>query len=273
MLGKGKLMLFVSLLLAGVAAWLANTWVQQHGGSAGTPAAVELSKVAVAALPIAYGEKIEPRHVKLVDWPKDYVPSGTVTDVKMAEGFVATADFNVGDLIATAKIAEHPDGSRLAALVGEGMRAMSVRVDDVVGVAGFILPGNRIDVLGVRTHGSNSDSVVKVVVSDVKVLAVDQEVSANEKAAKIVRAVTLEVSTSQSEDLVKASNEGRIHITLRNPMDRKHADAKPVAAPKTIVKKVIVTKEVTKEAEPPPSDPYRVTIIRGTNVTEEKPKM
>lgn len=267
MLSKTKIMFFLALVLAGGAAWLANAYVQksitQQGGSSAQIATI---KVAVAVLPITLGQKLEGRHIKIIDWPKDLAPPGALSDMKDLEGWVALQDISVDEVITRGRLAQHLDGSRLSALVTENKRAMTLRVDDVVGVAGFILPGNYVDVLGVRMDHTNNNAIVRTVVSDIKVLAVDQEVSPDEKKPKIVRAVTLEVTPAQSEDLVKASHEGRIQLTLRNPLDKQMPAPKPEPVKKVHKPKPIVAKV---EAE----KPYQVTIIRGSEVRQEKPTL
>ncbi len=265
MLSKTKVMFFLALVLASGAAWLANAYVQKSIAlNKGSPTQIATVKVAVAALPITFGQKLEGRHIKMIDWPKELAPPGALSDMKDLDGWIALQDISVDEVITRARLAQHLDGSRLSALVTENKRAMTMRVDDVVGVAGFILPGNHVDVLGVRLDRTSNNAIVRTVVSDVKVLAVDQEVSPDEKKPKIVRAVTLEVTPAQSEELVKAAHEGQIQLTLRNPMDKQMPAPKPEPVKK--VHKPIVAK-VEQEK------PYQVTIIRGSEIRQEKPTL
>ena len=117
-------------------------------------------------------------------------------------------------------------GSTLAALIRPDMRAMTVRVDDVVGVAGFLLPGNRVDVVAARKHAGNDRAITETILFDINVLAVDQTSSQDKNEPVVVRAVTLEMTPQQAEVLVRAREEGRIQLTLRNPTD----DAQPQLA-------------------------------------------
>ena len=106
------------------------------------------------------------------------------------------------------------------------MRAMTVRVDDVVGVAGFLLPGNRVDVVAARKLQGSDRAITETILFDINVLAVDQTSSQDKNEPVVVRAVTLEMTPQQAEVLVRAREEGRIQLTLRNPTD----DAQPQLA-------------------------------------------
>ncbi len=178
---------------------------------------------------------------------------------------VATANILSGEFLMRDRFAAHETGSTLAALVSESMRAVTIRVDDVVGVAGFLLPGNRVDVLATRmdtrTRRANTETILK----DLKVLAVDQTAATQDNDPVIVRAVTLEMTPAQSETLVKAKEEGTIQLTLRNPGDR-HELAEilpPPAPPRRAVR--------TAPRAPARSD-VPITIIRGTRVERVRPQ-
>ena len=138
-----------------------------------------------------------------------------------------------GEILMRERFSEYEDGSTLAALVCEKMRAVTVRVDDVIGVAGFLLPGNRVDVLAARLD-TGRRATAETILRDVKVLAVDQTAASEKNEPVIVRAVTLEVNPAQAEVLVKAKEEGSIQLTLRNPLDDElfvEAVAAPEPAP------------------------------------------
>ena len=123
----------------------------------------------------------------------------------------------------------HSPGSTLAALVDENMRAVTVRVDDVVGVTGFLLPGNTVDVLTSRKRGQDR-AIPETILRNIKVLAVDQTASAETNEPVIVRAVTLEMLPRQAEVLFQARTEGYIQLTLHNPLDPEYAPP-PAPAP------------------------------------------
>ena len=158
-------------------------------------------------------------------------------------------------------------GSTLAALVSEQMRAVTVRVNDVIGVAGFLLPGNRVDVLSSRKE-ANRRAVTETILRNLKVLAVDQTAATEENEPQIVRAVTLEMTPEQAEVLFKAKTEGEIQLTLRNPLEQQ---AEPVVEEKPEPKpaeKVVKTKAPVRRS----SSSTTVTVIRGTQVDKTKTK-
>ena len=263
---RTKVMFIFAAIFAVLAVLLAKTWVTKQAGP-GVAENVPTTLVVVAAMDIPFGQPIENVHLKLVPWPLEFAPFGHVGNVEDALGKVALQKITTGDVVTTTKFADNLGGSRLAALLEPDKRAVTVRVDDVVGVAGFLLPDNRVDVLAVKKEG-NSDAQVRTVLEDIKVLAVDQDVSPDDGKPKIVRAVTLELTPVQAEDLVKAAHEGRIQLALRNPNDRT-VQPPPVAETKAVPERKVVVRKA-RTTRPPP---YKVTVIRGMDVSEVKPKL
>ncbi len=183
-------------------------------------ARVPTRTVLVAAIDLPVGSEIRPEHVRPVDWPLSSCPEGVFSDGAAVEGKVVAALLTKGEPILAGKLAG--SGGGLSALLAPGMRAAAVRVDDVVGVAGFIHPGDTVDVIAtIRQDGSNSTSS-KVILQRIKVLAVgkelDQRVKSNEKAIPATVA-TLMVDAEQSERLALAATQGKILLTLRSGAD------------------------------------------------------
>ena len=153
------------------------------------------------------------------------------------------------------RFADSGEGSPLAAIVGEHMRAVTLRVDDVVGVAGFLLPGNRVDVVSAFQVSGETRS--ETVLQNVRVLAVDQTASTSKNEPVVVRAVTVEVTPEDAEALIRARQRGSLQITLRNPLDT-----------------AIERKAVAQVVHPaiklgPPRAIESVTVIRGTTVDRD----
>ncbi len=250
----------LAVLLGTGAVWVANRWVLEHMQPVAA-AAADTSPIVVAALEIPFGQKVEAAQIKAIAWPKTNLPAQSYTDTKDVVGKVTTQTIYPGEVMLESRIREHLGGSTLSALITPTMRALTVRVNDVAGVAGFLLPGNRVDVLATRREG-NAAARTRTVLEDMKVLAVDQEASQDSEKPILVRAVTLEISPEQAETLVKATEEGSIQLALRNPLDNQLAPKKEVAA-----------------ATPPPHVAKRpgkrayvaagrtVTIIKGTAAT------
>jgi len=268
---RGPILIVVSLLLAVGAAYVANQWLlsknQEHEATPGTV------PVAVAAIDIPFGTKIEPRHVAVIQMLEGTAPQGAFPTVAAVEGKVARASIMKDELLLAGRFTEEGEGSTLASVIAENMRAVSVRVNDVVGVAGFLAPGNYVDVVGAYQEASETRS--ETVVQNVKVLAVDQTASSDKNEPVVVRAVTLEVTPFDAEKLVLAEKRGMIQLALRNPNDTEMvAMTKPApaqapvqaAAPAPVAK----AKPRVKVGPPPPSTD--VTVIRGTEVGKEIPK-
>lgn len=263
---RGLILIVLSLVMGTAAAYTANRWVTSQVLHEDTD---HRSHVVAAAMDIPYGTKVESRHLKYVEIPNDAAPAGIFTTIEDVEGMVSTTPVNRGEILIAERFANHESGSTLAALVGENMRALTVRVNDVIGVAGFLLPGNRVDVLSSRRDG-NRRAVTETILQNIKVLAVDQTATTEQNEPVIVRAVTLEMTPNQAEVLVKARTEGEIQLTLRNPLEVVAA-ADPEPEPEPEVKpqpKPVVSKPRPRRV----NRSETVTIIRGTKVDTEKTK-
>lgn len=242
---KAIALLGLAVIIGLAAAVYAATWLSQRGNIAAT-------KIAVAAVDIELGSKINPQMLTTVSWPAGAVPEGAFKDIKELQDRVVKVSVQRGDAILERKLSPAGTKGGLSAVIAEGKRAMTVRVNDVVGVAGFALPGNYVDVMvntqqerGQGTLGQNSISMT--VLEQVLVLAVAQEASRDETKPKVVSAVTLELSPGDAEKLDLARSVGTLSLVLRNQMDKqavatvgitreqllglKTAAIKPVAAP------------------------------------------
>jgi len=253
---RGFILITISLALGLGAAWVASNWI--NGRLNATAAPVTTAPVVVASMAIPFGTKIEPRHVGVIELPPGTVPDGHFSEIAQVEGQIATQSVLQGEILRKERFSEHAGGSTLSALVSPKMRAVTVRVNDVIGVAGFLLPGNRVDVIAARMDQSRR-AVTETILRDVKVLAVDQTARTEKDEPVVVRAVTLEMTPPQAELLVKAREEGEIQLTLRNPLEDEPVVVAEAPAPKPVVRR-------------PTSRPVAptVTIIRGTNVETTK---
>lgn len=229
------IMLIIALIFASIAALIAKVWI----GNQAKNNNIEIIQVIIADKEIPFGVKLEEIHIKAIDWPSDDVPSGSFGKVEDVIGKIVKNKFYPGELITERRIAEHLGGSTLSSLVRQDSRAVSIRVDDVMGVAGFILPGNHVDVLMTETirTGTSKKSKSKTILENIKVLAVDQEASPDNSNPSVVRAVTLELRPNEAEIITAAQQQGKIQLSLRNPLDsskfiREHP--KPI---KKIIKK------------------------------------
>jgi pilus assembly protein CpaB len=199
-------------------------YLEHNKGVASSPTV----KIAVAAAELPLAAKITEKDWKLSEWPKDHLPPGVITDPKDLEGRILTTRVIAEQPIVKGMLAAKDAGNGLAALIPPDMRAIAVRVDDVVGVAGFIHPEDRVDVLvTLRPNRPNLEPTTKVFLQNVKVLAVGQEVETQERnrvQASPATVATLLVSPPDSERLALAAAEGKLVLTLRTWMDSKSVE-------------------------------------------------
>jgi pilus assembly protein CpaB len=259
-------MITLSVVMGVIAAWMAANLIL----NASKENEVKMANVVAADLAIPFGTKVERRHLKTLEMPAEFVPPGSFDNFEDVIDRVTVQPIVAGEILMQGRFVDYDDGTTLAAMVSKQMRAVTVRVDDVIGVAGFLLPGNRVDVLAARRE-ANRRASAETILRDVKVLAVDQTAATEKNEPVIVRAVTLEVTPDQAEVLVKAKEEGSIQLTLRNPLEEEVvvAEAEPEPEPKPAAAPVPAPAPRPRAAPRPRS--YDVTVIRGTAVTETKP--
>ena len=202
----------------GTALLLARYLDKRPGGTA-----VAISGVVVAAVDLPLAAKLKIEDLKVIEWPAEHLPSGAMSDPKDLVGRVLISRVLAMQPLLPGMLAAKNAGSGLAALIPSNMRAIAVRVDDVVGVAGFIHADDRVDVLvTLRPTYQGAESTTKVFLQNIKVLAVGQEVDNGDKTrlhATPATVATLLVSPQDAERLVLAQTEGRIMLTLRSWTD------------------------------------------------------
>lgn len=214
-------MLIVSIVLGLAVTALAVVWVAQKG-------AIASNKVVVAVMDIELGSRLNPQMLTTVDWPSGSMPQGAFVDLKNLEDRVVKTSIQRGEAILNAKLAPVGTQGGLSAVITDGKRAMTVRVNDVVGVAGFALPGNYVDVMvnaqqdkeGAKIN-EEKQQISKTVLEHVLVLAVAQEAGRDDTKPKVVNAVTLELTLEDAEKLDLARNIGTLSLVLRNQADKK----------------------------------------------------
>ncbi|MFM2342243.1 MAG: hypothetical protein RLZZ592_1896 [Pseudomonadota bacterium] len=215
MRSRALLMLLIALLAGLAATVMAARWMQRQG-SAGTP-------VLVARQDIPIGSALTPEMLQSVDWPRGQRPEGSFEQIEALKGRVVTAALMRGEPVLAARLAAPGTPGGLVALVAPGKRAMTVRVNDVVGVAGFALPGTLVDVLvntqEDRGEGVRERPISKIVLERMLVLAVAQDVDRDPTRPKVVNAVTLEVAPREAEILDLARSVGTLSLVLRNPTE------------------------------------------------------
>jgi len=184
-----------------------------------------LNRIAVAKVAIPVGTKILPEQVMVVQFPKESTPDGAFENPEKLAGRVAVTNIAPREPITESKIAPEGTAGGLSAVIPEGYRAMTVKVDDAVGISGFIMPGTLVDVVVVidpDAQAGMQNPISKIVLQNIKVLANGQNLDKPEdqREANSVKAVTLQVLPEQAEKLALAANEGKLQLVMRNQVDQ-----------------------------------------------------
>lgn len=211
---RALLMMALAVIFGLGAVLMASRWLLRQ-----TPTTA--NRIVVAAADVSLGQRLTPEMMKSLDWPADNLPRGALHDASKLVGRVLKTSVLRDEPLSEAKLAPAGTVGGLSALITEGKRAITVRVNDVVGVAGFALPGNFVDIL-VNTQSSghgNENAISKIVLERILVLAVAQDVGRDETKPRVVNAVTLEVTPSQAENLDLARSVGTLSLVLRNQVD------------------------------------------------------
>ncbi|MCW3797174.1 Flp pilus assembly protein CpaB [Sphingomonas sp. BN140010] len=201
-----------------IAVYLANTFLtatEERNNKKMTP-------VAVAAVPLQYGAQLTPDKIKFVEYPASAIPAGSFTNaaelIPANARRVALRPMAINEPIMADKVTGKGQGASIAALLADGKRAVSVRIDDVSGVAGFVQPNDAVDVLITRSLPSaNNGQVTDVLLQNVRVLATDQQADNPEGKPSVARTATLEVDPLDAQKLALAQQAGSLSLVLRKP--------------------------------------------------------
>ncbi|MFN2533395.1 MAG: Flp pilus assembly protein CpaB [Pyrinomonadaceae bacterium] len=221
MRNKRFLIVLVGALIFGI---LAAVSVSRYLSSA-QAYTKNLSRVAVAKVAIPVGTKIIAEQVTVVQFSKESTPDGTFESPEKLVGRVAVTNIGPREPITESRLAPEGTAAGLSAVIPEGYRAMTVKVDDAAGISGFIMPGTLVDVVVVidpREGSGMQDPISKIVLQNIKVLANGQNIDKpkDEREANSVKAVTLQVTPEQAEKLALATNEGKLQLVMRNSIDQ-----------------------------------------------------
>jgi pilus assembly protein CpaB len=187
--------------------------------------AQNLNRIAVAKVAIPLGSKIVPEQIMVVQFPKDSTPDGAFETPEKLAGRVAVVNIAAREPITESRLAPEGTSAGLSAIIPEGYRAMTVKVDDAAGISGFIMPGTLVDVvvtIDPREGSGMQDPISKIVLQNIKVLANGQNIDkpADQREANSVKAVTLQVLPEQAEKLALASSEGKLQLVMRSQIDQ-----------------------------------------------------
>jgi pilus assembly protein CpaB len=257
----------LGVVVAIVLGLIASVFVYRQFQQASAPKpTVVMQRIVVAAEPLKLGTRLDASNVKTIPWPQGQPVTGMFTKVEDVANRAVITSVAENEPILETKLASLQSGAGLAATIPEGMRAMSVAVNDVVGVAGFVTPGTMVDVLvtGATTGGGK---ITRTILENVRVLAAGQKVEQDKEGKpQTVPVITLLVTPDDAAKLAMASTEGKIQLALRNTIDTKNSNppavlqtslfssgSPPAGPPKHLAAK-------TPQAAPPP---FTVEVIVG----------
>jgi pilus assembly protein CpaB len=268
---RAIIMLTLSVLLGIAAVLLAARWMGQQASS-------DKSTVLVANRDLELGQALTPAMLQSVPWPKGAVPAGAFDDPKKLEGRVVRSSIFKGEPVLAPKLAPEGTKAGLDSVIKAGHRAITVKVNEVVGVAGFLAPGSFVDLL-VNFRDERDQPMSRVVLERIMVLAIAQEAQRpDESKPRVVNAVTLEVTPEQAEKIDLARSIGTLSLILRNQVDTQDAATDgvrqqdlfavaaqvPGASAPTAVKKAVRRAQPKPVAGKPADEPgSRVEVIRG----------
>jgi len=267
--------------IGGVFAFATYSYVQSVPAKTVT---IPTKPVVVASADLNVGAEITRDDIRIIDWPANALPAGSFNDPKEVIGRGLVLPVIQNEPILPMKLASKDAGAGLPPAIPPGLRAVSVRVNEVIGVAGYVLPGTRVDVVAtVSPTDKPTDMTSKVILTNVQVVAagtkIDRETDKNKPMP--VTVVTLLVSPDESERLTLAASEGKIQLALRNPLDRETPATRGIrpaallgaSAVTTAVARARLTQNQNQTAKPVPvaagPEPVTVEIIRGDKRARE----
>jgi len=271
------IILVVALLMGGSAAYLTRSWLKDQ--TRASAAVQPVGTIVVAAESLAYGTTMTPDNVVEIPWFSNTLPEGAFAvkdDVLSGGRRVVLSPLKRGEPVLRSKITGPGQRASLASLLDEGKRAATVSVDDVRGVAGFVLPGDFVDIVLIADDGSTKrQSYSDILLEHVKVLAIDQVASEGEGQPTVAKAVTVEVTKEQAQKILLATNIGKLSLILARPLES-NPDPNRRVSEKDIGR--IHPEPVRPPAPPPPapspaapvvpSNTVKITIVRNGETKE-----
>lgn len=273
--------LLLALVLGLATAAYAAIWLQQQSAS-------NTLQVIVAQRDLQMGTRLQPDMLQTLAWPKAAGIQDPLTTLDQAVGRVIHMPVLRGEPLLQSKLAAEGEKGGLSSVLAPGQRAVTVKVNEIMGVAGFALPGNFVDVMVNMPDGENQP-VSKIVIERIRVLAVAQDVSTNESKPRVVNAVTLQVSPQQAEQIDLARSVGTLSLVLRSYSDiipvqtagSRKLDLLPQVAAAVVASSAAKPAPARPRAArpappaaaaapaPPVPEPSRLEVIRGLSLSRE----
>jgi len=264
---RGLIFLGLAILMGLAAVWITSEF--SPNPAVANIAAIETTPVVIVRSDVPIAASLTSAQLKLIDWPSEHVPAGTLRSIDEATDRIARRPLAQGEPVLEAALYPIGAAGGLRAVISEEFRAVSVKVDNVIGVAGFIVPGSRVDVMATvrRVDLQRAIPYSKVILQDVRVLAIDQKLEeATNGDPELVNVVTLEVGPMDAQTLIYAAHEGRLQLALRSPGDDEKVTSRAIN-----VVDVLDARQPAKAAPKSAGISYsRVKIIRGADVENKK---
>lgn len=266
----------VALLLSGGVTYFVYTrMIQQNQAS------IQLTKIVVATRPLPAGVALKEADLELADWPTNLPLKGSFSKIEDVAERALILPVSEKEPILDRDLADPGSGIGLSVKIPPGMRATSIRSNEIVGVAGFLYPGSHVDVLATYTPVGNNSPITQTVLQNVEVLTAGQKIQPDPQGKpETVSVVTLLLNPEDSEKLLLASSLGTIQFVLRNGSDVVHSEIRPVNAGELLSgpkppkppapARRAARPRVVRQPTPKPPDFYMVEVINGETRSTEK---
>ncbi|MGC2856045.1 Flp pilus assembly protein CpaB [Novispirillum sp. DQ9] len=269
--------LALALVLAGFSVFLARSWLQANmPGTVVSEPTLRTTTVVVARVPLYFGNQLTAENLRVIEWPADNRPEGTFTTLdeilREGERRVVLRPIEADEPILAAKVSGFGGRATLSSVIADDMRAMTIRVNDVHGVAGFVLPGDRVDILITREPDKDSP-ITDILLQNVQVLGIDQDANEKRDKPQVARAVTLEVTPEQAQKLTLASTVGTLSLSLRNLLNTDAVAQRSITLKDLRIGEVNGEDKPQVQAAPAPvrANPgIEVRVVRGLAATSQR---
>jgi len=254
--------LAAAIVIAAIMSFFVYRQFKQQAAS--VPKPIVMQQIVVAARPLQLGTRVDASNLKLIPWPTNEPIAGMFTRIEDCASRALITPVAVNEPIIESKLASRQAGAGLPATIPEGMRALSVAVNEVVGVAGFVIPGTMVDVLvtGRIASHPNNENITRTILENVRVLAAGQKIEQDrEGKPQTVPVITLLVTPPDAAKLAMASTQGKIQLALRNTIDTKVTEPAAVLEATLFSGSAPAPKHVSGGHGPAP---YVIEVIAGT---------
>ena len=279
---RSMISLVTGIVLGLVAVALMFVYVRNISGAPAPAPGITLAPTVVAAKDLPFGTRLDRPFFKVVQWPKDSVPDGAFTSVDE----IFQGANQPGDRITLALIAKDEPVTRskisgfgakptLSRQVENGKRAVSIRVDDVVGVSGFVLPGDRVDIMLTRRVGNGQNSLLnEILLQNITILGIDQSADQTAEKPIVARTATVEVTPEEAQKLALAQQAGSLSLALRSVDTAEEMQTRPITEADLTPQRPEPARAAPRPAPvapPPPPKPLTVRVRYGDAAPVEKP--